>query len=181
MILSGGDPLILSDHRLAELIKLLEKVPHLRRLRIHSRLPVIVPQRLTPELIHLLSGSRLHSTLVVHINHSAEISDEFSRGAAQLKTRGVTLLNQSVLLRGINDNSELLAGLSEKLFECGVLPYYLHLLDRVEGAAHFEVEISRAVKLHDTLRQRLPGYLLPRLVRETSGEKSKSPVTSRHC
>ncbi|MEJ1383500.1 MAG: EF-P beta-lysylation protein EpmB [Candidatus Sedimenticola sp. (ex Thyasira tokunagai)] len=176
VILSGGDPLILPDHQLATLIHSLGKVPHLQRLRIHSRLPVIVPQRLTPELTNQLAGSHLHSTLVLHINHTAEISNQLVRGLSPLRANGVTLLNQSVLLRGVNDNSELLISLSEKLFEAGVLPYYLHLLDRVEGAAHFEVQESHAIKLHEILRRRLPGYLVPKLVRESAGEKSKSPV-----
>ncbi len=176
VILSGGDPLTLSDQRLTKLLDLLEKIPHLQRLRIHSRLPVILPQRLTPELVTQLDDSRFHSTLVLHINHAAEISNPLIRGLALVRTNRTTLLNQSVLLRGVNDSTGELIKLSEKLFEAGVLPYYLHLLDRVEGAAHFEVDETHAIELHKALRLRLPGYLVPRLVRETAGEKSKSPV-----
>ena len=176
VILSGGDPLALSDSALASLVNSLEKIPHLQRLRIHSRLPVIIPQRLTPELTRWLGSSRLSSSLVLHINHANEISDTLGRLLEPLRSAGITLLNQSVLLRGVNDSGESLVKLSEMLFEAGILPYYLHLLDRVEGAAHFEVERSMALTLHRWMRRQLPGYLVPRLVRETAGEDAKSPV-----
>lgn len=176
IILSGGDPLALSDTRLAELIQALEEIPHLTRVRIHSRLPVAVPERLTPELLKWFTGSRLTPVLVLHINHSAEISDALGSALLPLREAGTTLLNQSVLLRGVNDSTEQLSELSEALFTNGILPYYLHLLDRVEGATHFEVPEDHAKELHRTLRERLPGYLVPRLVRETAGEKAKLPV-----
>lgn len=176
VILSGGDPLTLSDNRLADLIQALGEIPHLTRVRMHSRLPVAVPERLTPELLKWFTSSRLIPVLVLHINHSAEISDTLRSALLPLREAGVTLLNQSVLLRGVNDSSEQLSKLSEALFASGILPYYLHLLDRVEGAAHFEVADDLAKKIHRTLRERLPGYLVPRLVRETAGEKAKLPV-----
>ena len=176
VILSGGDPLTLSDQRLTSVTQELNKIPHLKRLRIHSRLPLIVPERVTPEMLNWLTAGPLKPVLVLHINHPAEISTKAKEAFLSLRQAGVTLLNQSVLLRGVNDSVETLATLSGELFECGVLPYYLHLLDRVEGAAHFDMAEERAREIHRLLRKRQPGYLVPKLVRETPGERSKTPV-----
>ncbi|WP_051302326.1 EF-P beta-lysylation protein EpmB [Sedimenticola selenatireducens] len=176
IILSGGDPLTLGDGKLIELVSRLETIPHLKRLRIHTRLPVVIPSRLTPELTRLLTGGRLQPVLVLHINHAREISPELSSGLVPLKQAGVTLLNQSVLLKGVNDNTATLSALSLALFDAGILPYYLHLLDRVAGAAHFEVGIGHARQLQEELRAYLPGYLMPRMVREEAGAPAKQPV-----
>jgi EF-P beta-lysylation protein EpmB len=177
VILSGGDPLVLADERLADLVSALAGIPHLRRLRIHSRLPVVLPGRLTPELAATLGGGRLAGVLVMHANHPAELNGEVAAGLRPLREAGVVLLNQAVLLKGVNDRPEVLAGLSERLFELGVLPYYLHLLDRARGTGHFEVEDRRALALLEALRERLPGYLVPKLVREVAGESYKRPVS----
>lgn len=174
VILSGGDPLSLSDRRLSELAGALGDVPHLRRLRLHSRLPVVIPQRVDASLLRWLTGSRLQPVLVIHANHAAELDDDVARALGALTTAGVSLLNQAVLMRGVNDEVETLAALSERLFELGVTPYYLHLLDRVQGAAHFEVPEARARQLHRALRDRLPGYLVPRLAREEAGAPAKT-------
>ncbi len=176
VILSGGDPLSLRDDKLAELVAQLEGIGHLRILRLHTRLPVVLPSRVDEALLAWLAGSRLRPVLVVHINHPAEIDDELARALGRLRAAGVTLLNQSVLLRGINDDVDVLARLSENLFELGVMPYYLHALDRVAGSARFEVEEQRARDLLTQLRNRLPGYLVPRLVREQAGAASKLPM-----
>jgi EF-P beta-lysylation protein EpmB len=173
VILSGGDPLTLDDAKLAALIAELDTVPHLRRLRIHSRLPVVIPQRITEQLLETLRQTRLRVALVMHFNHPAEISALASERLELL--RGVcTLLNQSVLLKGVNDDADTLASLSETLFDSAVLPYYIHLLDRVRGAAHFEVDEAAARGLMGTLRERLPGYLVPRLVKEEKGRTAKT-------
>jgi len=175
VILSGGDPLILSDSKLAELISQLDTIPHLRRLRIHSRLPVVLPDRITDDLLALLKASRLAVCVVIHANHSQEIgSQEYS--ALNRLSRVASLLNQSVLLKGINDTADAQIELNERLFECQVIPYYLHLLDPVEGAAHFDVNESHARKIMLKLKARLPGYLVPKLVREISGENSKVSI-----
>lgn len=173
VILSGGDPLMLSDSRLAELGHGLEKIPHIRRLRIHTRLAVVLPERITPELIRWLAVTRLKPILVMHANHSRELGDEHSYFFTALRESGITLLNQSVLLRRVNDSAQELCELSEALFSVGVLPYYLHQLDKVAGAAHFEVPDSVAVDLHRQISARLPGYLVPKLVRERAGAGSK--------
>ncbi len=177
VILSGGDPLMLSDERLGEQIGGLEQIPHLRRLRIHSRLPVLLPKRITPELTGLLIENRLQTLLVIHCNHARELPDGTRRKLRELRGSGVTLLNQSVLLRGVNDSVEVLSDLSESLFDSGVLPYYLHLLDPVLGAAHFEVPDAEARRLYLGLLDRLPGYLVPKLVREHVGAPSKRPLS----
>ena len=176
IILSGGDPLSLPDARLANLVAELAAIPHLRRLRIHSRLPVVLPERITDELLEWLTGTRLRSVLVVHANHPNEIDAEVRAGLHRLGAVGVPVLNQSVLLRGINDDADILCALSEALFEAGALPYYLHQLDKVQGAAHFAVEDTRARALLGEIRARLPGYLVPRLVREQAGEPAKTPL-----
>lgn len=174
VILSGGDPLMLNDAALAELVGVLEQLPQLKRLRIHSRLPSILPSRITDQLLDILAGSRLQVILVAHINHPAEIGVEARRALLRLSELGGPVLNQSVLLRGVNDDLETLLALSEALVAARVLPYYLHLLDPVAGAAHFDVPEPEAHELVRALRQRLPGYLVPRLAREHPGEGAKT-------
>lgn len=174
VILSGGDPLTLSDRRLAEFVQALAQIPHVERLRLHSRLPIVLPERVTPELQAWLSSSRLRTVVVVHANHAREIDLAVAAACARLADSGAMLLNQSVLLRGVNDQVDALAALSERLFEAGVLPYYLHQLDRAQGTAHFEVPDGAALALHAALAARLPGYLVPRLVREVAGAAGKT-------
>jgi EF-P beta-lysylation protein EpmB len=176
VILSGGDPLTLTDSRLSQLVARLETLPHITRLRIHSRVPVVLPERIDANLLEWLKKTRLQVVLVIHANHANEIDANVREAMRSLKEVGVSLLNQSVLLRGINDNAGTLAELSETLFRAGVLPYYLHQLDSVQGAAHFEVTDGEAIKLINQLRTALPGYLLPQLVREIPGQASKTPV-----
>lgn len=176
-ILSGGDPLTLPDRRLREFVTQLAGIPHLARLRIHTRLPIVLPERVTDELLGWLTGTRLTSIVVVHANHAREIDDGVRAALIRLSDAGVTLLNQSVLLRGVNDSAEALAELSLALFDAGVLPYYLHALDRVRGAAHFEVEEAAARTIYTELNARLPGYLVPRLVREVAGAPAKTPLS----
>ena len=175
VILSGGDPLLLDDRRLADLITRLAAIGHIQRLRIHTRLPIVLPERITDDLLALPAATRLQLIMVIHCNHPAELQHEVPAALQQLTTAGFRLFNQSVLLRGINDRAGVLAELSERLFELDVQPYYLHLLDRVQGAAHFEVDETTAKALHETLRQTLPGYLVPKLVREVKGLPYKQP------
>jgi len=176
VILSGGDPLSLSNRRLQGLVDELAAIPHLQRLRVHTRLPIMDPARIDDGLLAWLTGSRLTPVMVIHANHANEIDADVSAALGRLREAGVTLLNQAVLMRGINDAADALAALSEKLFAAGVLPYYLHLLDRVQGAAHFAVPEAEALALHAELAARLPGYLLPQLVREEAGEAGKTRV-----
>ena len=176
VILSGGDPLVLSTQKLTDLTKGLRNVPHVIRLRIHSRLPVVLPERIDDAFCAWLSALPLQRVVVLHANHPNELDASVEAACARLRATGATLLNQSVLLRGVTDNADALAELSERLFACGVLPYYLHQLDRVRGTAHFEVSDARARDLMDDLRARLPGYLVPRLVRELPGDDAKRPV-----
>jgi EF-P beta-lysylation protein EpmB len=176
VILSGGDPLSLSTAKLAELTDMLDTISHIRRLRIHTRLPIVLPERVDADFLGWLGRLPFGRVVVVHANHANEIDAPVAHAMAGLRAAGATVLNQSVLLRGVNDDAQTLATLSERLFECGVLPYYLHQLDRVEGAAHFEVDDDRARALVDRLAARLPGYLVPRLVREIPGAASKTPL-----
>ena len=176
VILSGGDPLSLSDKRLGELIIELEKIPHIKRLRLHTRLPVVLPERITRQLCEILSGTRLNTVMVLHINHAQEIDDSVRHICLQLQQTATQLLNQSVLLAGVNDTVTSLSELSEKLNDCHIMPYYLHQLDRVEGATHFEVSDQQAQQLLSGLQAQLPGYLVPKLVREIAGETSKSAL-----
>lgn len=176
IILSGGDPLMARDHELDRLISQLEAIPHLKRLRIHSRLPVVIPSRITEALCERLARSRFPVVLVTHVNHAREIDTAFKQAMARLKQAGVTLLNQSVLLKGVNDNAETLAALSEALFEAGILPYYLHLLDRVKGASHFLVSDEEARAIMRRLIGLTSGYLVPRLTREIGGQPGKTPL-----
>jgi len=173
VILSGGDPLTLSDRRLDTLVRELASIPQVRRLRLHTRLPIVLPERVDDALLDWLGAAGLKTVVVVHANHANEI-DAFVRDAlTRLKRAGVDLLNQSVLLRGVNDSAETLARLSETLIDVGVLPYYLHQLDKVQGAGHFEVPEAAARQLMAQLQRRLPGYLVPRLVREVPGAPGK--------
>ena len=176
VLLSGGDPLSLSNGKLAELTGALADIPHLRRLRIHSRLPIVVPERVDDGLMGWLSTLPWPVTLVVHANHANEFDGTVDAALGRLRAAGVHLLNQAVLLRGVNDSVDALAALSERGFRAGVLPYYLHQLDRVAGVAHFEVDDAHARALHAGLAARLSGYLVPRLVREIPGDTGKRPL-----
>ena len=176
ILLSGGDPLMLTDERLARLIARLDGISHLRRLRIHSRLPIVLPDRITLELIHLLKECRLTPIMVVHANHPREIAADCAEALRTLVDSGITVLNQAVLLRGVNDSVEVLAGLCERLVNLGVIPYYLHQLDRVAGTAHFEVPEVEGAALIEELRRRLPGYAVPQYVREVPGVAYKTPL-----
>jgi L-lysine 2,3-aminomutase len=176
VILSGGDPLSLGDSRLSALTDALTGIPHLQRLRIHTRQPVVLPSRVDAGLLAWLRGIRLPVVMVLHVNHAQEIDAEVREACAALRATGITLLNQSVLLRGVNDDAETLRELSTTLFDAGVLPYYLHLPDKVRGSAHFDVDEGRARQLIDALTRRLSGFLVPRLVREVPGAESKVPL-----
>lgn len=176
VILSGGDPLSLSTPKLAELTDALARIAHVRRLRIHTRLPIVLPERIDAEFVAWLSRLRWPIAIVLHANHANEIDSSVAESAQRLRAAGATLLNQSVLLRGVNDSVDALAELSVKLFDAGIVPYYLHQLDRVSGTAHFEVDDARAHALIEGLRGRLSGYLVPQLVREIVGQDSKTPL-----
>jgi L-lysine 2,3-aminomutase len=176
VILSGGDPWSLATAKLAELTDALASVPHLKRLRVHTRLPVVLPERVDEPLLAWLRGLPWPVTVVLHANHANEFDVSVDQACARLRGAGVTLLNQAVLLRGVNDTVEALAALSERSFAAGVLPYYLHQLDRVQGSAHFEVSDAEAKRLHTALATQLSGYLVPRLVREVAGDPGKRPL-----
>lgn len=176
VILSGGDPWSLATAKLVELTDALASIPHLKRLRIHTRLPVVLPERVDPPLLDWLGALPWPVTVVLHANHAAEFDAGVDAALADLRARGVTLLNQAVLLRGVNDSVQALTDLSERAYEAGVLPYYLHQLDRVQGAAHFEVSDAEARRLHAAMAERLSGYLVPRLVREIPGDSGKRPL-----
>ncbi|HAZ53963.1 MAG TPA: EF-P beta-lysylation protein EpmB [Franconibacter helveticus] len=176
IIFSGGDPLMAKDKELDWLIAGLEAIPHIKRLRIHSRLPIVIPARITDELVARLARSSLQVLLVNHINHAREIDDAFRDAMARLRKAGVTLLNQSVLLRGVNDRAQSLADLSNALFDAGVMPYYLHVLDKVQGAAHFMVSDEEAREIMRELLTLVSGYMVPKLTREIGGEPSKTPL-----
>ena len=178
VILSGGDPLSLADHKLAELTSALAGIPHVHRLRIHTRQPVVLPSRVDDGLLAWLRGLRWPVAVVLHANHAHELDAAVADALARLRGAGATLLNQSVLLRGVNDDVDSLATLSETLFATGVLPYYVHALDAVRGAAHFDVPDDEARALHDRLVAALPGYLVPRLVREVPGAAHKVSIAS---
>ena len=176
VILSGGDPLAASDRRLKNISEALNAIGHVKTLRIHSRLPVIIPERITADMIDWFAGQRLKPVMVVHCNHANEIDTSVISAMSRLRKAGIILLNQSVLLKGINDNAEALADLSQALFNAGVLPYYLHLLDPVQGAAHFDVPDDRARQLIQQMAAQCSGYLVPRLVREIPGEPGKTRI-----
>lgn len=179
VILSGGDPWSLSDRRLGQLTDALQSIPHIRRLRVHTRYPIVLPERVDCGLLDWLSSVRLQKVVVMHANHAREIDESVRQACRRLSAAGVTLLNQSVLLKGVNDRVEALTDLSEALFETQVLPYYLHVLDKVRGAAHFDLPEARALQLHRDLTARLPGYLVPKLVREVAGASAKTAVVGR--
>lgn len=174
VIFSGGDPLATSDQRLEKMIADLEQIPHLKRLRIHSRLPIVIPQRVTDRFISTLQRSRFQTVMVLHANHANELDDTLHQSILKLKAAQVTVLNQAVLLKGVNDNVPALRKLSEALFEHSILPYYLFTLDPVKGAAHFNVPDSKAMDLHALLQAELPGYLVPKLAREIPGKAHKT-------
>jgi EF-P beta-lysylation protein EpmB len=176
LILSGGDPLALATAKLEELSHGLAGIPHVTRLRIHTRLPVVLPERVDDAFVAWLAALPLQKVVVLHANHANEFDDAVDAACARLRGAGAMVLNQSVLLRGVNDDAGVLAALSERMFAAGVLPYYLHQLDRVQGAAHFEVDDNRALALLEQLRASLPGYLVPKLVREVGGDPSKRPL-----
>lgn len=173
VILSGGDPLILSDARLARLFEALAEIPTLKRIRIHTRLPIVLPARVTDELLNILKNSPKKIIVVIHCNHANEIDAAVAKACRRLTSTGATLLNQSVLLQGVNDNAEALCDLSERLFEICVLPYYLHFLDKANGTGHFQVSETEALALLTAVQNRLSGYLVPKLVIERAGELSK--------
>ena len=173
VILSGGDPLSLDDEKLTGLIQALEDIEHIKTLRLHSKYPAIIPSRITSKLLHSLSSSRFDVVMVLHINHAAELSKELTAAVSAMREVGIHCLNQSVLLRGVNDDIDTLVTLSRELFASGILPYYLHLLDRATGTAHFEVSQERADELMQGMKQRLAGYLVPKLAREIAGAESK--------
>ncbi len=176
VILSGGDPLAVSDTHLSRLTQKIAAIAHVKTLRIHTRLPIVIPERITPSLLAWFTGSRLKPVLVTHCNHANEINEAVKTAMTHLKQAGVVLLNQAVLLKGVNDSATALVALHEAIFECDILPYYLHMLDKVQGAAHFEVSEAQAQALHWQMTQQLPGYLVPRLVREVPGAPAKLRV-----
>ncbi len=176
VILSGGDPLLLNDQKIESLFQQLQQILHLKRIRIHSRLPVVLPARITQRLLTCLAKSNKQVILVIHVNHINELSQQVANACEQLKNHHITLLNQSVLLKGINDSSEQLYQLSEKLFSLGILPYYLHLLDKASGTGHFEVSQEDAIQIMQQVKRQLPGYLVPKLVKEVAGEPYKTNI-----
>lgn len=176
VILSGGDPLAVSDKLLELFTQRLSSIPHVTRLRIHTRIPIYLPERITDELIAWIKSLRFDVVIVIHANHPREISSFVVAALKRLRAEGVTLLNQSVLLRGVNDQAETLISLSEILFASGVLPYYLHVLDKVQGAQHFDLPRERALDLHAAMQQKLPGYLVPRLACEEPEQFSKTLI-----
>ncbi|WP_413694334.1 MULTISPECIES: EF-P beta-lysylation protein EpmB [unclassified Psychromonas] len=178
VILSGGDPLMTKDKQLAELLDQLEALPQLTRLRIHTRLPVVIPSRITETFTQRLQKSRLKIIMVLHINHAQEIDKPFAEAMERCHQAGIQLLNQSVLLKDVNDDVDALVALSEALFSVNILPYYLFLLDKVQGAAHFDLDEHKAQLLHKQMQAELPGYLVPRLSREIAGEQSKTLIHS---
>ncbi|SJN57454.1 L-lysine 2,3-aminomutase [Vibrio ruber DSM 16370] len=176
VILSGGDPLMAKDHELRWLIEQIALIPHVQTLRFHSRLPVVIPERITPALTDLLAQTRLQVVFVSHINHANEINASLRQAMMSLRQAGVTLLNQAVLLKGINDSVDAQVKLSEALFQASILPYYLHVLDKVQGAAHFFVSDEAAKTIMAGVIERVSGYLVPRLTREIGGRSSKTPL-----
>ncbi|NVK23296.1 MAG: EF-P beta-lysylation protein EpmB [Gammaproteobacteria bacterium] len=176
VILSGGDPLMANDQAIAWFVEQCESISHLKRLRIHTRLPVVMPSRVTKELIDSLQQSRLKAIVVLHINHHKEISEQLILACSKLNNAGITLFNQAVLLKNINDTVHTQVLLAERLFDSGILPYYLHLLDKVTGVTHFNLTEAESKKIYEGMLAELPGFLVPKLVREVGGESSKTPV-----
>lgn len=176
VILSGGDPLMLSTKRLQSITDALASMPHIERLRIHTRLPVVLPDRVNTNLINWLTSLPWPVVMVIHANHANEFDASVDHALQSLRSVGVHLLNQAVILKGINDDSNALVALMKRGFQAGVLPYYLHQLDRVSGAHRYEVAEHRLLELMEALRQQLSGYLVPRLVREVAGAPYKLPI-----
>lgn len=176
VILSGGDPLLATDENLGYFLQQLAAIPHVRLLRFHTRIPVVIPERITPSLLKILDTNRFHISMVYHINHSAELVPEIAQGVKLLKQHGITVFNQAVLLQGVNDELNCLKDLCLNLYAAGILPYYIHLLDNVQGANHFAVDIAFAKQAQQFLRENLPGYLVPRLVKEIPYQASKIPI-----
>lgn len=176
VIYSGGDPLMAKDDFLAWLTESLAAIPHVKYIRVHTRLPVVIPSRVTSALVDWLTGTRLQPVMVVHVNHANEVDNDFSLAMKRLRDAGVTLLNQGVVLKAINDSADAQVALSKKLFGAGVLPYYLHMLDKVKGASHYFVEDEDAIAIQREVVKRLPGYLVPKLVREIGGQPGKTPL-----
>ncbi len=176
VIFSGGDPLMANDTQLAQLAKQIDSIDHIKRLRIHTRLPVVIPNRINNEYLAWIANLRVKPIMVLHINHANEIGNELKQKMKNLSDAGVTLLNQSVLLKNINDSADALENLSEKLFDANILPYYLHMLDPVKGASHFDVSKLQAKELMAELIKRLPGFLVPKLVQELAGQPGKTPI-----
>ncbi len=181
VILSGGDPLAINDRQLQWLSQEIETISHIRRLRIHTRLPVVIPARIDASLTDWISHLKLQTVVVLHINHPNEIDLPLQKALARLKDTGATLLNQTVLLKGINNCAHTLTQLSEQLFAAGVLPYYLHQLDTIKGAAHFHVDPEQARHIYRQLLANLPGFLVPRWVAEIPGRASKTPLDLHLC
>jgi len=177
VILSGGDPLTISDQRLANIIEAIQSIKHIKRLRIHTRLPVVLPNRVTNRLIDIIKNTSLKTIFVLHVNHPQELSDDVERAIYALKKAKISLFNQTVLLKGVNDNPKTLIDLSYKLFDNDIQPYYLHLLDKVDGAAHFDLAQKDALVIYKKVQQKLPGYLVPKLVTEVQGEANKTLIT----
>ncbi|MEI2512003.1 EF-P beta-lysylation protein EpmB [Acinetobacter soli] len=176
VILSGGDPLTLSNRKLKLWIERLESLQQVKILRIHSRVPVVIPQRLDNELLEILKSTRLRIIMVIHANHAAELNDQTCAYLEKLSQHGITALNQAVLLKGVNDDAQTLIDLSQRLFDARVMPYYLHVLDKVKGAQHFDLSGSKIDEIYHDILAGLPGYLVPKLVREIAGEKNKTPL-----
>lgn len=176
VIFSGGDPLMAKDEHLAWLATEIAAIPHIKRLRIHTRLPVVIPERINATFIDWFANLPIQKILVLHVNHANEVSDRLEKKLDVMRKHKVTLLNQAVLLKGINDDANSLCALSERLFDAGVLPYYLHLLDKVKGASHFYVSDETARELMKEAIKRLPGFLVPKLVREIGGQPGKTPI-----
>ena len=176
MILSGGDPLTLSNRKLALWIERLESLKQIKILRIHSRVPIVIPNRIDEELVSLLKNSRLRVILVVHSNHAAELDDFTCAQLLHLAQQNILVLNQAVLLKGVNDSAQVLVDLSHRLFEAQVMPYYLHVLDKVKGAHHFDLQTDKIDQIYTDVLASLPGYLVPKLVREVAGEQNKTPL-----
>lgn len=185
VLLSGGDPLSLPNHRLTHLIEQIGTIPHVKRIRMHTRFPIGIPERIDEGLLEGLANASQQFWFVIHCNHPRELDDDVLHHLKQVQQLGIPILNQSVLLRGVNDSVAVLKRLSETLIDWGIVPYYLHQLDRVEGAAHFEVPIAQGQQLVQALRNQLPGYAIPEYVQEVAGESSKQPLTSPlhplHC
>lgn len=174
VILSGGDPLLAADSVLSDLIYRLEDISHVKTIRFHTRIPVVFPERIDKKFLFLLEKTSLNKVMVLHCNHAQELDEEVFKVCIQLRKAGCHLLNQSVLLTGINDNADILASLSQKLCSYGIMPYYLHVLDKVQGAAHFDMPLQQAKSIYHKLQSLVPGYLLPRLAREVPGKTSKT-------